>query len=205
MRGRFVCILWTPVPLGSWFFQGRRHFGVWDQPQIGPTGCIRNDRANESNKPCLTTFPAPALMDESITSPGRLLVWIWVNTSHPQLLYHNAALKRRSCWKDVTFQQSKTRWKRFQRGNLLVPVAMWNCCLILMVPGIFSQGKAVCDLYFSMAGWLGRARSSGKPYSEGEQEVKDHLLPQRRAAVTPRGEGLKCKGSPKSCPDSCPL
>lgn len=183
--------------------EGILEFGI--SPRLVPPDACGMIVPMNPISPCLTTFPAPALMDESITSPGRLLVWIWVNTNHPQLLYHNAALKRRSCWKDVTFQQSKTRWKRFQRGNLLVPVAMWSCCLILMVPGIFSQGKAVCDLYFSMAGWLGRGRSPGKPYSEGEQEVKDHLLPQRRAAVTPRGEGLKCKGSPKSCPDSCRL
>lgn len=155
--------------------------------------------------PCLCTLPAPSLMDECITSPGRLLVGVLVNTSHRQLLYYNAALKRKSCWKDVTFQQSKTRWKRVESGNLLVPVAIWSSCLILMVTGIISQGKAVCKVYFSMTAWLGRARSSGKPYREGDQEVKDHCPPppptQRRAAVTPRGEGLKWKGSPKSYPD----
>lgn len=149
--------------------EGILEFGI--SPRSVPLDAFRMPVPVNPISPCLTTFPAPALMDEGITSPGSLLVWIWVNTSHPQLLYHNAALERRSCWKDVTFQPSKTRWKRFQRGNLLVPVAIWSCCLILMVPGIFSQGKAVCNLYFSMAGWLGRARSSGKPYSEGKQEV----------------------------------
>ena len=96
--------------------EGILEFGI--RPRSVPLDAFRMPVPVNPVSPCLTTFPAPALMDEGITSPGSLLVWIWVNTSHPQLLYHNAALERRSCWKDVTFQQ-----RGFNKGNIY---KMWE-------------------------------------------------------------------------------
>ena len=75
--------------------EGILEFGI--SPRLVPLDAFGMTAPVNPISPCLTTFLAPALMDEGITSPGRLLVCIWVNTSRPQLFYHNTAMKRRSC------------------------------------------------------------------------------------------------------------
>lgn len=163
----------------------------WDQLQTCPIGCIWNDNASWSNKLSLATLPVPSLMDECMTFPGRLWAWILINTSHPQLLTVMLLWKIGAFEKMFHSNRAKPDQERLQSGNLLVPTAIWSFCLILMVTGIFSQGKATCNFCFSMAGWLGRARSSRKLYLEGGWEINDHSPFQRRALVTLREEGFK--------------
>lgn len=146
-----------------------------------------------SNKP----FPCPP----SWTFPyermhhlsRQAVAWILVKTSYPQRFSAMLLWKGEAVEKTFHSNRAKPDQERFQGGNLLEPLAIWSFYLILMVTGIFSQGRAVCNLCFSMAGWLGRARSSGKTYCEGDWEVNSHGPSQRKTSVAPGGEGLEWK------------
>jgi hypothetical protein len=134
----------------------------WDQSQ---DCCIGASRITVSVD--LISLSYPSLMDEYTPPPfcQAVSVSFWstqVSSTcfSAMLLCKAEALEMLPCSSQTLLSQTP-EWQSLRAWGYM------KLSSDLMVTSIFSQGMVVCNLCYSITGWLDRTQSSEKPYHEG--------------------------------------